>query len=63
MTPMIMPLLHTHPSGLSQQQLILIALLIGSDYTDGIDGIGVVTAMEILRDFPGEGLELLKNFK
>ena len=42
---------------------MLVAMLTGSDYTDGVDGIGVVTAMEILRDFSGEGIELLKNFK
>lgn len=46
---------------LSREQLISIAHLLGSDYTEGIPGIGPVTAVEILSEFPGrDGLE---NFK
>lgn len=46
---------------LSREQLISIAHLLGSDYTEGIPGIGPVTAIEILSEFPGrDGLE---NFK
>lgn len=32
--------------------MILLALLVGSDYTIGIQGIGPVTALEILAAFP-----------
>ncbi|CAK9441273.1 uncharacterized protein LODBEIA_P51420 [Lodderomyces beijingensis] len=37
--------------GLSQDSLIELALLLGSDYTEGIKGIGPVLAMEILAEF------------
>ncbi|XP_063838442.1 DNA excision repair protein ERCC-5 homolog isoform X1 [Ostrinia nubilalis] len=37
---------------LTREQLILLALLVGSDYTTGIDGVGPVTALEILASFP-----------
>ncbi|KAL2755045.1 hypothetical protein ACRALDRAFT_1094415 [Sodiomyces alcalophilus JCM 7366] len=37
---------------LSREQLISIALLLGSDYTDGLPGVGPVTALEILSEFP-----------
>lgn len=40
---------------LSRQNLISVAHLLGSDYTEGIPGIGPVTAVEILSEFPGEG--------
>jgi DNA excision repair protein ERCC-5 len=43
--------------------MILLALLTGSDYTDGIPDVGPVTAMEILAEFPGTGVEPLKEFK
>ncbi|KAF3764514.1 PIN domain-like protein [Cryphonectria parasitica EP155] len=46
---------------LSREQLISIAHLLGSDYTEGIPGIGPVTALEILSEFPGR--EGLVNFK
>ena len=39
------------------------AYLLGSDYTDGLEGIGIVMAMEFLRDFPGSGLEPLVKLK
>lgn len=38
---------------LSRDNLISIAHLLGSDYTEGIPGIGPVTAVEILSEFPG----------
>ncbi|XP_050394306.1 DNA excision repair protein ERCC-5 [Patella vulgata] len=47
--------------GLSREALINIALLCGSDYTEGIQGIGPVTALEILAEFSGERLEGLKK--
>lgn len=44
--------------GLDQEKLIMLAQLLGSDYTDGIKGIGPVLAMEILAEF-----KTLDNFK
>lgn len=38
---------------LSRENLISIAHLLGSDYTEGLPGIGPVTAVEILSEFPG----------
>lgn len=49
--------------GLTREKLINLALLCGSDYTEGIQGVGPVTAMEILIEFPGEGLEGLLALK
>lgn len=49
--------------GLSREKLILLALLTGSDYTDGVESVGPVTALEILAEFPGPGLTPLKLFK
>ena len=37
--------------GLSRDRLIELAFLLGSDYTEGIKGIGPVLAMEILAEF------------
>jgi DNA excision repair protein ERCC-5 len=37
--------------GLSRQRLIAIAQLLGSDYTEGLPGVGPVTALEILSEF------------
>ncbi|CAK7231265.1 DNA repair protein rad2 [Sporothrix curviconia] len=43
---------------LTREKLIAIAQLLGSDYTDGLPGVGPVTAMEIISEFPGtDGLE------
>lgn len=48
---------------LSRDQLISIAHLLGSDYTEGLSGIGPVTAVEILSEFPGrEGLSGFKEW-
>ncbi len=49
--------------GLSRSAMICIAMLCGSDYTDGVDGVGAVKATEILSEFPGDGLKPLENFK
>ncbi|TLS23866.1 hypothetical protein PpBr36_08992 [Pyricularia pennisetigena] len=38
---------------LSRENLISLAQLLGSDYTDGLPGVGPVTAVEILSEFPG----------
>ena len=45
--------------------MIQLALLVGSDYTTGVAGVGPVTALEILAAFPGDGdnvLHGLHNF-
>lgn len=48
---------------LSRDQLISIAHLLGSDYTEGLPGIGPVTAVEILSEFPGrDGLTGFKEW-
>ena len=48
---------------LDRQSLIRMALLLGSDYTDGVRGVGVVNALEILRAFPTESdLVALRNW-
>lgn len=44
--------------GLNQEKLIELGLMLGSDYTEGIKGIGPVLAMEILAEFGN-----LKEFK
>ncbi|KAI5963872.1 RAD2 [Candida theae] len=44
--------------GLSRENLIELAILLGSDYTQGIKGIGPVLAVEILAEFGS-----LKGFK
>lgn len=40
--------------GLSREHLQRLALFLGSDYTDGLRGIGIVTASEIINAFPGD---------
>lgn len=47
--------------GLSQERLALLAMLLGSDYTEGVAGIGIVNAMETLHVFPD--LEGLREFR
>lgn len=43
---------------LKREQMVLLALLVGSDYTTGIQGVGPVTALEILAAFPAKQTEL-----
>lgn len=47
--------------GLNRDLLIQLAYLLGSDYTIGVRGVGVVNSMEILEAFPGE--KGLKEFR
>ncbi|KAL1611351.1 DNA repair protein rad2 [Nothophoma quercina] len=42
----------TSEFSLTREKLIAIAQLLGSDYTPGIPGIGPVTALEIISEFP-----------
>ena len=48
---------------LSRDQLIQMAYLLGSDYTQGIKGIGPKMATEILKVWNGQGLGPLCDFK
>ena len=49
--------------GLTREKFIDLALLMGSDYTEGIKGIGIVNAVEVLSAFPGEdGLEKFRKW-
>ncbi|KAI2630379.1 PIN domain-like protein [Hypomontagnella submonticulosa] len=48
---------------LSREQLISLAQLLGSDYTEGLPGVGPVTAVEILSEFPGrDGLTKFREW-
>ncbi|KAF9869602.1 hypothetical protein CkaCkLH20_12899 [Colletotrichum karsti] len=48
---------------LGRDQLIAIAQLLGSDYTEGLPGVGPVTAVEILSEFPGkDGLAQFRDW-
>jgi hypothetical protein len=49
--------------GVDRERLIKLALLLGSDYTEGVRGVGIVNSMEILQAFPGDsGLEEFKKW-
>ncbi|KAH7321265.1 hypothetical protein B0I35DRAFT_351378 [Stachybotrys elegans] len=48
---------------LSRNELISLAQLLGSDYTEGLPGVGPVTAVEILSEFPGKaGLDEFREW-
>lgn len=47
--------------GLNREKLVRMALLLGSDYTEGISGIGIVNAIEVVNAFPEE--DGLKKFR
>ena len=51
--------------GLDRHKLIQMALLLGSDYTSGVHGVGVVNAFEIIQAFGccGSSTEGLNRFK
>ncbi|KAM5581598.1 DNA repair protein UVH3 [Rosa sericea] len=49
--------------GLTREKLIRMALLLGSDYTEGVSGIGIVNAIEVVNAFPEEdGLHKFRNW-
>ncbi|KAI0065313.1 PIN domain-like protein [Artomyces pyxidatus] len=49
--------------GLEREKLIQLAYLLGSDYTEGLPGVGKVVAMELLKEFPGsDGLHKFKQW-
>eukprot|EP00795_Rhopilema_esculentum_P016754 gene16754-8213_t len=52
-----------HALFLDREKMIALAYLTGSDYTEGIHGIGVITAMEILQEFGGEPMQALARLK
>jgi 5'-3' exonuclease len=54
--------------GLTREDLVALAFFLGSDYTEGILGVGIVNAMEIIQAFPmnnqaGGPLKGLASFK
>ena len=49
--------------GLDREKMAHLALLLGSDYTEGVTGVGIVNALEIVTAFPGiEGLRAFKEW-
>ncbi|KAH7106359.1 hypothetical protein BKA62DRAFT_686909 [Auriculariales sp. MPI-PUGE-AT-0066] len=49
--------------GLDRDKLIRLAYLLGSDYVEGLPGVGPVLAMELLAEFPGhDGLHKFKEW-
>ncbi|CAL1716686.1 unnamed protein product [Somion occarium] len=49
--------------GLDRDKLIRLAYLLGSDYTEGLPGVGPVVAMELLTEFPDkDGLHKFKEW-
>ncbi|CAL1391910.1 unnamed protein product [Linum trigynum] len=49
--------------GLTRDKLIRIALLLGSDYTEGVSGIGIVNAIEVVDAFPeDDGLQKFREW-
>ncbi|KAF8126912.1 PIN domain-like protein [Boletus edulis] len=49
--------------GLERDTLVRLAYLLGSDYVEGLPGVGPVVAMELMKEFPGEdGLHKFKDW-
>ncbi|CAG8571567.1 25586_t:CDS:2 [Dentiscutata erythropus] len=46
---------------LNREKLIQLAIILGSDYSEGLPGVGIVSAMELLNEFPGD--DSLEQFK
>ncbi|KAL3805577.1 hypothetical protein HJC23_005821 [Cyclotella cryptica] len=50
--------------GLGRNQFVSLAMLLGSDYTDGVKGVGIVNGMEIIQAFPTNDIkEGLQGFR
>ncbi|KAI0288026.1 hypothetical protein BC826DRAFT_1040870 [Russula brevipes] len=47
--------------GIDRENLVQLAYLLGSDYVEGLPGVGPVVAMELLKEFPGS--DSLHKFK
>ncbi|EIM91084.1 PIN domain-like protein [Stereum hirsutum FP-91666 SS1] len=47
--------------GLERNKLVQLAYLLGSDYTEGLPGVGPVVAMELLKEFHGD--DALSDFR
>ena len=47
--------------GIDREKLVQLAYLLGSDYVEGLPGVGPVVAMELLKEFPGS--DSLHKFK
>ena len=41
---------------MGKNELVKLAMLLGSDYTDGVRGVGIVNGMEILQAFPSDDI-------
>lgn len=48
---------------LNRDRLVSLAFLLGSDYTAGIPGVGYVSAMEVMAEFPGAGDQGMIDFR
>ena len=48
---------------LCRDKLVCVALMTGSHYTEGVETKGLVTALEVLAEFPGEGVKPLQYFR
>eukprot|EP00794_Sanderia_malayensis_P007415 gene7415-8235_t len=48
--------------GITRNDMVALALLLGCDYTDGVPGIGKQTAMKLLHESNGDILERLKSW-
>ncbi|KAF3597065.1 hypothetical protein DY000_02025713 [Brassica cretica] len=49
--------------GLSRDKIIRMAMLLGSDYTEGISGVGIVNAIEVVTAFPeDDGLQKFREW-
>lgn len=48
---------------LSRDKLVMLAQLLGSDYTEGVHGIGIVNAMEVLSSWVGNSESLAGGLK
>ena len=49
--------------GVDRAKLAELALLLGSDYTEGVTGVGIVNALEIASVFSGfDGLKTFRSW-